>query len=267
MSSTPRDENPLPAHVAENRRYWDETADDWVTMGERAWTESREPSWGAWGVPDSQLGLLPADMSGIRAVELGCGTGYISAWMARRGASVVAIDNSERQLETARRLAADHEITSIEWVHGNAEIVDAPDGSFDFAISEYGAAIWADPYVWLPEAHRILRAGGELVMLGNSPLAVLCQPVDGSSPITHTLVRPYFGMHEFDWTQVEIDPGGIEFNLTISDWIKLFSRIGFEIVDYHELQVPDEASGVQFTVSAEWGKAYPAEHIWHVRKR
>lgn len=85
MSSTPPPEGPLPEHVAENRRHWDAMADDWVVHGERARSESAEPSWGAWAVPDTQLGLLPTDMSGMRAIELGCGTGYISGWMARRG--------------------------------------------------------------------------------------------------------------------------------------------------------------------------------------
>ena len=72
-------------------------------------------------------------------------TGYVSAWMRRRGASVYAIDNSEAQLATARRLSDLHGLDDIEWVHGNAETVAQPDGSFDFAISEYGAAIWCEP--------------------------------------------------------------------------------------------------------------------------
>jgi hypothetical protein len=32
---------------------------------------------------------------------------------------------------------------------------------------EYGAAIWCDPYRWIPEAARLLRPGGELLFLGN----------------------------------------------------------------------------------------------------
>jgi cyclopropane fatty-acyl-phospholipid synthase-like methyltransferase len=32
-------------------------------------------------------------------IELGCGTGYVSSWLARRGARPVGIDNSEAQLE------------------------------------------------------------------------------------------------------------------------------------------------------------------------
>ena len=113
----------LPEHVAVNRQYWDSMAHEWVEMGERAWAD--EPSWGEWGVPESELGLLPTDMTGIDAIELGCGTGYISGWLARRGAKVVGIDNSTEQLKTAARLAAAHEV-DIEWIHGNAETVPKP---------------------------------------------------------------------------------------------------------------------------------------------
>src|SRR5690554_5181606 len=124
---------PTPTdHVSENRRYWDAMASDWVAAGERAWTRS-EPSWGIWSVPESELKLLPEDMNGMHAVELGCGTAYVSAWMARRGARVTAIDNSEQQLATARRLATEHGL-NLTLVHGNAEATPFGPGRFDFAI-------------------------------------------------------------------------------------------------------------------------------------
>ena len=111
-----------------------------------------------WGVPKAQLGLLPPDVVGIDAIELGCGTGCVSAWLARRGARPVRIDDSEAQLETAKRFQ--HEF-AIEFplLLGNAEEVPFPDQSFDLAISEYGASIWCDPYRWIPEAASLLRAG------------------------------------------------------------------------------------------------------------
>src|SRR4051794_11047913 len=86
----------LSEHVAENRRYWDAMADEWVASGERAWEQ--EARWGEWRIPNTELPLLADEMNGQRAIELGCGTGYVSAWMRRRGASVYAIDNSEAQL-------------------------------------------------------------------------------------------------------------------------------------------------------------------------
>ena len=102
----------LPEHVAENRRHWDETADQWVGAGERAWA-SETPYWGIWGIPQADLPLLPDHLSGTTAIDLGCGTGYVSAWMRRRGAQVYALDNSGQQLATARRLAVEHELDDI----------------------------------------------------------------------------------------------------------------------------------------------------------
>src|SRR5690606_21578065 len=97
----------LPEHVEVNRAHWDHRAAGWVAGGEHNWALD-EPVWGIWGTPESRLRLLPEDMRGIDAIELGCGTAYVCGWMARRGARVVGVDVSRGQLRTARRLAADH---------------------------------------------------------------------------------------------------------------------------------------------------------------
>ena len=171
--------------------------------------------------------------------------------MVRLGAVVTAIDNSSNQL-TCRRLQAEYDL-SFETLQCNAESLPFADERFDFAISEYGAAIWPDPYRWIPEAHRLLRPGGRLISLSHSPLQMLCKPEDGSGT-TARLERPYFDMHLFDWRAVDLDPGGIEFNLPISAWIRLFSETGFAIEDYLELVAPREAQGSPLGVSAEWAR-------------
>ena len=255
----------LPEHVAVNREYWDGMAHQWVEMGEHAWARET-PTWGEWGVPEADVGMLPEDMSGMRAIELGCGTGYVSAWMARRGATVTGIDNSAGQLTTARRLATEHGV-DLELIHGNAETVPKPDTSYDFAISEYGASIWADPYVWVPEAHRLLKPGGALHFLGNHILLAICWPPDGSFPVSRTLQSSYFDIYRQDWRDAIDDPGGIEFNLTFSGWIRLFNETGFEIVDLIEVQAPQDVEGDRPGVPAEWAKRWPSEHIWKLRKR
>lgn len=77
-------------------------------------------------VRDDQIPLLPADLNGKNVVELGCGTAYVSAWAARRGARrVVGIDNSARQLETARRLADEYGV-DVTLHHGIAEDTPTP---------------------------------------------------------------------------------------------------------------------------------------------
>lgn len=255
----------LPDHVIANRQHWDATADAWVEAGERSWARS-EPVWGIWQVPESEVEMLPGDMRGMRAVELGCGTGYVSAWMTRRGATVSAVDNSERQLATARRLAAEHGV-ELRLIHGNAEATPFEDGEFDFAISEYGAALWCDPYLWLPEAHRILRSGGRLAFLTNHPLVAVFSPYDGSTPLAHELVRPYFDIHRIDWTDVPIDPGGVEFNLPLSRWFELFRRTGFEVEDFREPRPAEGGDRVSFIATADWAQRWPTEMAFKLRKR
>lgn len=255
----------LPDYVAKNRELWDDDAGNWVAMGERAWSIREPNNWGIWQVPESELRMVPEDMAGMKAIELGCGTAYVSAWMARRGATVVGIDNSEKQLETARRLAAEHGV-DLELIHGNAEDVPYPDNSFDFAISEYGAAIWADPYEWVPEAHRLLRAGGRLVFLGNHPFLELVVPVEGEVVTDETLRNPYFGMHRMDWVE-EDGTAGTEFNLPISEWMELFDRVGFDVEEFIEVQNPDPDREKSFDQDPAWAHVYPSEQVWKLRKR
>jgi hypothetical protein len=82
----------MPADdTATNRRYWDEVLADWfATRARRHWAAD-EPVWGMWNIPQIQMPILPADVAGQNAVELGCGTAYVSAWPARRGASPIGV--------------------------------------------------------------------------------------------------------------------------------------------------------------------------------
>jgi len=152
----------FPSKRLRNRAAWDRRAAQYETGGRRAWAAA-DPFWGIWRVPESELGVLP-DVNGLDVVELGCGTGYVSAWLARRGARPVGIDNSASQLAPARRFQREFGL-DFPLIHANAEEVPLADERFDLVVSEYGACIWCDPYRWVPEAARLLRPGGRLVFL------------------------------------------------------------------------------------------------------
>ena len=226
---------------------------------EEAWAKD-EIDWGVFRVPESELRALP-DVAGKDVVELGCGTAYLGAWLKKAGAArVVGVDPTPAQLETARRCNEKFGL-GLELVEAFAEDVPLPDDSFDLAVSEYGASIWADPHRWIPEAARLLRPGGELVFLRNSTLVILCSP-DEDVPATETLQRPQFGMHSFQW------PGeGIEYHLSHGDWIRLLRANGFEILDLIEIQAPADAATHRYYeyVTADWARKWPAEEIWRAR--
>jgi SAM-dependent methyltransferase len=257
-------ESELPEHVRANREAWDRYATDFVEPGRKNWGTS-EVSWGIWSIPEAELRLLPDDVSDQDVVELGCGTGYVSAWLARRGARPVGIDNSPEQLRTARRF---QEEFGLEFpIHlGNAETTPFDDEQFDGAVSEYGAALWADPYAWIPEAHRILKPGGWLMFLTNSALAMITIPDEGDDeqPAGTELLRPYFGMHRMVWQ----GDTSVEFHLPHGEWIRLLRTTGFEIEKLVEIQAPLDAT-TRYTgiTTAEWANKWPSEEAWVVRKR
>ena len=253
--------NELPEHVQRNRALWDDRARNYVASGKAGWAQAT-PDWGIWGVPESEVGMLPDDLAGQDAIELGCGTAYVASWLARRGARVVGIDNSEAQLATARRLQREHGL-EFPLLHGNAEAVPYPDASFDFAISEYGACLWADPHRWVPEAARLLRPGGRLVFLVNSYVLMLCMPPEDGVAATDRLLRPAFGLSRIEW------PGdhGVEFHLSHGDWIRLLRASGFEIEDLVELRPSTQATTRYPFVTLEWSRQWPCEEVWKARKR
>ena len=90
----------MTGYVEGNRAAWDRRSAEYAAYGRRAWARE-EPVWGIWHLPERELRALP-EVAGRDVVELGCGTAYWSAWLARRGARVVALDVSDGQLATAR---------------------------------------------------------------------------------------------------------------------------------------------------------------------
>ncbi len=192
---------------------------------------------------------------------MGCGTGYVSAWLARRGAHPVGLDPTWEQLANARRFQIEFGL-HFPLISAAAEAVPLADESFDVIISEYGASIWSDPYRWVPEAARLLRPEGELIFLVNATLLMLCVPDGDGLPADPSLKRGYFDMHRFEWP----DDTSVEFHLGYGDWIRLLRGNGFKITDLVELRPePDRKTNHDF-VTLAWARSWPSEETWKARK-
>jgi SAM-dependent methyltransferase len=243
--------------IAINIEQWTQTNAEFTNeAAERSWDDP-VLKWGVFGIPETDVGCL-GEVAGLDVVELGCGTAFTSARLARLGARPVGVDPTPAQLDTARRM---QERTGIVFplVEAPGESVPLPAASFDLALSDYGASLWADPYEWIPEAARLLRPGGRLVFLTNSQLAHLTVPEEDVTP-DNTLQRDLFGMWRTKWPNYP----GIEYHLSHGEWIRVLRANGFAIDALHELRPEDDAVDHTYYYAhpVEWARRWPAEEIW-----
>jgi SAM-dependent methyltransferase len=250
-----------PDYVAINREGWTRSNEQYTDRQARGAWAQEEITWGKWSIPERELEALP-DLTGKEVVELGCGTGYFGAWLKRAGAKrVVGVDVTPAQLDTARRMNEEFGL-GLEFLLENAEHTSLPDASFDLVFSEYGASIWCDPRLWIAEAARLLRPGGELIFFRGSVLQLLCMPDTGE--VVEQLQRPQKGLYKLVW---EDDDPGVEFHPSVSEMFAILRENGFELLDFRELFAPDDAADHEYysTTPAEWAKRWPDEELWRLR--
>ncbi|MDQ6780885.1 MAG: class I SAM-dependent methyltransferase [Candidatus Eremiobacteraeota bacterium] len=248
----------LPSHARRNQSFWDAYSDEYQHAHGRQLDWRSQLGWGVWDIPETSLRVL-GDVAGLDVLELGCGAAQWSIGLALQGARPVALDLSERQLAAARTLMKDAGC-DFPLVHASAEHVPLPDASFDIVFCDHGAMTFADPFATVPEASRLLRAGGLFAFNIGSQLRELCwdQKRDAVDP---QLRHDYFGMHRLD------DGETVVFQLPYGEWLRLFRRHGLILEDLIELQpAADAVTTYEGFVPLDWARRWPAENIWKLRK-
>lgn len=247
----------MDQHERHNRKHWDSASDRYQASAgvEIAATPD---AWGAWRIPEADLRLLP-EIRGKDVLELGCGAGQWSAWLADHGARVTGLDLSGRQLDHARRHVSDKGVP-VSLVQASAESLPIEDASFDLVISDHGAMSWGDPDRTVPEVARVLRSGGVLIFCATSPLFVMCWDDDIDGP-GDRLRTSYFGMR----TEAEGD-GAVSFVLPHGEWIELFRAHGLSVDALVEPRPAPDAVSSFYPKATAWVQRWPAETIWKVRR-
>lgn len=98
---------------------------------------------------------------GRRVLDLGAGTGKLTATLVALGAEVVAVEPDPAMLRELRRA-----LPAVSAHAGSAEVIPLPDASVD-AIVAGNALHWFDMDVAGPEMARVLAPGGVLAGLWN----------------------------------------------------------------------------------------------------
>jgi SAM-dependent methyltransferase len=248
-----------PAGSAETRRanaaFWDAYApgyqrDHAAELGTTSFVWSPE------GANEDDLGLL-GPVTGRRVLDVGCGAGQTTRWLAARGAVVAAFDLSTEQL----RLAG-----GGPYVRADAEALPFAEGVFDVACSAYGALPFvADSARVMREVARVLRPGGRWVFSVTHPVR-WCFP-DDAGPAGLTVTTSYFDRTPY----VEQDADGaatyVEHHRTFGDRVREAVAAGLAVLDVVEPEWPDGHE----TTYAQWGplrgRLVPGTAIWVTEKR
>ncbi|WP_053946807.1 class I SAM-dependent methyltransferase [Halolamina sediminis] len=170
-----------PEAEQQARHWWDAWAETFQEAGGHSIAVAFGP-----GAPEGDdLGLL-GDVSGVDAVELGCGGAQFGIALAQQGANVTGVDISAEQLDYAHDLAAEHGV-DVDFLHCSVtDLSGVADDSFDLAFSAF-AFMWVENLqACFAEAHRVLRDGGGLVFSVDHPFYKMLDPESGD------LVRSYF---------------------------------------------------------------------------
>jgi phosphatidylethanolamine/phosphatidyl-N-methylethanolamine N-methyltransferase len=114
-----------------------------------------------------QASIAAAERVGGRILEVGVGTG-ISLPDYARGNTLVGIDISAPMLRKAQERVVEHGLDNVEALAVmDAKHLAVPDASFDVVVAQYVITAVPDPEATLDEFIRVLKPGGEIVLVNH----------------------------------------------------------------------------------------------------
>lgn len=218
---------------------WSRNADLWDAGYDKRGDNTRKYS------SDPVLLDFLGDVRGRRVLDAGSGQGYLSRLLARRGASVAAVENARRFHELA---LAYQRREPLPISHHHASISSMPfleDGGFDAAVANYVLIDVPDYAAAIREIARVLRPGGRFVFT-----------------VTHGTLSPRWHIPALDSPRREdraglMDEGYfvrtagyvqwgafkpfLSFHRPMRDYVAACKDAGLELRDIEEPSITDEA--------------------------
>jgi len=129
------------------------------------------------------------DVAGLMVLDLGCGTGRHTQWLASGGATVTAVDFSEEMLAKARRKAATDAVRFL--IHDLHEPLPFKQGEFDLVVSGLVLEHLLDLNEFFVKIHRVLKQPGRVVISAMHPAMFLRDSqAQFTDPQSGEVIRP-----------------------------------------------------------------------------
>ncbi len=224
------------------RKGWDDVSRWWVQRYTEKGDINRE-----W-VIDPELLSIAGDVKDRRILDAGCGNGYLSRILAKRGARVVGVDVSPRLLAVAK-LSEARAPLGIRFLRGDlADLSSIEARTFDLVISNVVLQDVRRLEAALRELHRVLRPAGRLVFsiahpsFDVPPAHWVREPRDSDRPEE----RPFIAVDRyFDRVALYWGPRGqpelVGFHRPLRDFTEGLRKAGFVIARLEEPQPTPEA--------------------------
>ncbi len=181
---------------------------------------------------------VPAEwLKGIKGKRVLClaGAGGLQApILACAGAKVTVIDISNKMLDKDREIA-DREKLDIEIVKGNmCDLSMFADESFNLIVNPPSLMYIPDLSLVYKECHRVLKNGGQFIIMAPSPVNYLCDFVDDENG------GYYKAVHKMPWCSKDYDDSEwIEYGHSMEEYLGGLIRCGFVLDGYMECQKED----------------------------
>ena len=144
------------------------------------------------------------DVAGKQVLEIACGRGGLTCWLARQAlppSKIVGADFASTAVQKGRAFAIEQGLTEINWEVGDIQAIAHPDESFDTVISCETIEHVPDSRKAISELVRVLKPGGRLFLTAPNYLGLLglyrlylrlCGRVftEVGQPINHFLLLP-----------------------------------------------------------------------------
>ena len=255
------------------RKYWDGLSDRY----QRIMKISLEDFHYGPQIPgEKDLHLLPVLKAGMKALELGCGAGQNSIWLAKQGLECSAFDISEEQLRHARALARGNGV-KIAFSRGSFEKWPSRfKGPYDFVHSSHAFEFADDPADAIRHIASVLAPRGWLMISTVHPLYngdwVESYDEDGTVDGMGLFLRNYFTPPD----DIRLKHGKVDVisrAYPVSAWFDWLRLAGFEVVRLAEPPAFPKGEGDPPYTNKDWAdtegelQAIPGTLIILARKK